>query len=589
MSPKLRATLASLLLCLLAASATAATVHGTVSSAVTNLRLEGKVVAAYDASGTLRGSATTDIGGSYILTLPAGSYRLLAYDPLGTYATVYYNNAESFDTSEFVDLTVDRTVNFLLPEGGRVIGVVEVGSGRLSGAVVEAYNLSGTRRGFTVTNALGEYSIVLPAGDFKLVAYDETGLYASEFYVESRTFSQATPVRVTPAATRANVSFTLETGARLSGTVLDAATQAPLPGMLVYAYTSAGVLVATTTTDANGAYRFSLAAGQYRFVAADPARVYGPVFYETGRSFEQALVVTLLAAQQRGGVNLSLQRGAVFTGHALPNVTIAAYNVDGTLHNSVTTDASGNYTLVVAPGKYKLAALDPAGTYAAQFHSGAVDFGTATQYVVLGGQTLNAIDFAPVRAGRINGTVRAASNGVPLSGMTVQAYNVLGALVAETTTATTGTYSLAVAPGQYRVLAFDARLEYATAYAGGASSFDTTFPVTVNADAAVTADLAMQRGIRVSGEVRSTFGAPIDRVDVFALDPNGNRVAAATTGANGAFTIALPAGTYTFFVSDPQHRYAARHFATPVLVQQGNVPALQFTLMTPSRRRAVRH
>ena len=104
MFPKLRATLAFLLLCLLSAPAAAATVSGTVSSATTNLRLEGKVVAAYDATGTLRGSATTDIGGSYVLTLPGGSYRLLAYDPLGTYATGFYNNAESFETSELVDL-----------------------------------------------------------------------------------------------------------------------------------------------------------------------------------------------------------------------------------------------------------------------------------------------------------------------------------------------------------------------------------------------------------------------------------------------------------------------------------------------------
>ena len=441
-----------------------------------------------------------------------------------------------------------------------------------------------------MTNALGEYSIVLPAGGFKLVAYDETGLYAAEFYVESRTFSQATPVQVTPGATRANVSFTLETAARLSGTIVDAATQAPLPGMLVYAYASTGALVTTTTTDASGAYRFSLAAGQYRFVAGDPARVYGPGFYETGRSFEQATTVTLVAGQQRGGINLALARGAVFSGHAgAPNVTIAAYNLDGTLHNSAISDAAGNYTLVVAPGTYKLALLDPAGTYATQFQPGTADFFAATNYVVLGGQTLTGIDFAAVAAGRIAGTVRAAASGVPLSGMTVQAYDVMGALVAQTTTAANGTYSLAVAPGQYRVLVFDARLDYATAYAGGASSFDTTLPVMVALNAPVTVDLSMQRGIRVSGTVRNATGAPIDGADVFALDPNGNRIAATTTATNGTFTIALPAGTYTFFVSDALHRYVARHFDTPVVVQQGNVPTLQFTLTPPSRRRAVRH
>src|SRR5688572_4591499 len=78
----------------------AATVSGFVTSSATGNPLSGMVVAAYDAAGNLRGTATTDATGFYqLLQLPVGDYRFLAYDPLGVYATRFDANAESFETS----------------------------------------------------------------------------------------------------------------------------------------------------------------------------------------------------------------------------------------------------------------------------------------------------------------------------------------------------------------------------------------------------------------------------------------------------------------------------------------------------------
>ncbi len=591
MIPRRRTTLVLFLGFLAAASARGAVVQGIVTSAAGNVRLPGKVVQAYDANGVLRGNGSTDAAGMYTLTLPSGAYRLLAYDPAGELATAFYGGADSFDSTPLAEVRDGAPVqaNFSLVLGGRITGTVSAGATAVPGAVVEAYNLSGTRRGFTTTNASGEYSLVLPPGDYKVFAYDANGIFAGEFHQNVRAFADATPVRVT-APNAANLAFALERVARVTGFIRDAGTGAGLPAIFVYAYTAAGARVAETTTDPAGAFRFELGPGQYRFVSGDPSRAYGPAYYAGARSFTTANVVTLTPGQQLAGVTLLAERSALIRGRVPAGLTVVAYNLDGTQHNAAQADANGDYVLVVAPGDYKVAVIDPTGAYAAQFHVSTTSFLTAHEIVILGGQTLTGIDFSPPRAGRFTGGVRDAASTQPLAGMVVVAYDTNGLPVGEATTASNGTYTLAVAPGQYRLLAFDIALQYATAYAGGAVSYDATVPLSVAADVTVSADFTMRRGVRVSGTVRNQGGDPISGVEIFAVDLSGNRVAAATTNA-GAFAMVLLPGTYRFVAFDPQSRYFTEQYAGGAQVTIGSqTPApLGFVLNPVKRRRIVRH
>jgi len=583
----------ALVLSLVTATVSAAPITGTVTDAETRRALGGMVVAAYDADGFLAATATTDPTGLYVLNVAAGAYRVLAYDPNGLYATSFDANAESFEISPLRSIgAAGATIDFGLLTGGVISGRVEPALGILGGAVVEAYNLSGTRRSFTTTNASGEYSLVLPPGEYKLVAYDPAGVLAASFYRDARAFTEATPVRVDALGVTGNITFLLPAAARVSGTVMDAVFHGALPSMLVYAYSSDGVLVATTTTNPAGQYRFSLPAGQYRIVAADPARAFATAYYLDSRSFERAGVLTLAAQEQRNGVDVPMLRGFVISGRAnAPGITVAAYNTDGTLHVSAITDASGNYALVVAPGPYKIAFSDPALTYATQFYGGTNRFGSATTVNVT--SNIAGIDVTLQRGGRFTGIVRTAVTEQPLAGITVSAYDSSGVLIESATTRADGRYSLVVAAGEYRILAFDPQLNYATAYAGGATSYEATAPVSVGPDGVVTADFHLQRGIRVTGQVADDNGA-LTGAEVFALDSSGNRVAGAMTN-NGAFTIVVLPGTYRFIATSSRHvpRYypnvATFDEATWVTVTSGPAPpVLSFTLPGGSRRRSVR-
>lgn len=593
-------------LCLSAGvSAFAGTVSGSVSAAGTRQPLGSKVVAAYDTAGILAATATTDGTGLYTLTLPGGSYKVLAYDPEGFYATAFDGNAESFETSPVtsVPATGSVTRDFTLVAGGIVSGVVTGpgGSPRVD-AVVEAYNLSGTRRSFTTTNASGAYSLVLPPGEYKLVAYDANPAFAFTFYPGVRTFAEA--ARVAASATRpvTNANFQLDAAARVSGRVTDAATGAALPGVIVQAYTAEGLFVRETTTDATGTFRFSLPAGDYRFAAGDPARVYAPGYFGASRSFETSNFLIADAGASVTNIHFALVRGGTVSGRVRDaagapagNVTVAAYNLDGTRFTSVQTKADGTYQLVLAPGAYKLAVFDPQLVYATRFLGGARDFATTGTAGVAAGQQVAGVNFTVVRGGRVTGTVR--DGATPVAGITVAAYDASGLLAASATTTADGTYALVVPPGDYRIVAFDAGLTFAASYDGGANSYDETVPRGVAAGATVTADIALRRGGLVHGETVDAAGNLVDGVEIFALDLAGRRVGGAMS-VSGSFSIAVPPGTYKFVAIDPRGRYAITYFqhaatlaaATPVTVRETPPAELRFVLdPAPLRRRGVRH
>lgn len=589
MPPIARALLLSISV-LVAAAAHAGNVTGTVTDAATNLRLGGMVVAAYDTAGVLRATATTDATGLYVLTVPNGDYRVLAYDPSGIYTTRFDADAESFETSPVRTVgNAGLQIDFRLLRGGRITGHVQSTTGTARpGAIVEAYNLSGTRRGFTTADAGGNYSIVLPPGDYKLVAFDVNGGYAASFYDGAIAFADAQPVRVTESAVTSNISFNLGLAARVSGTAVEAATQLPLGGIDVYAYTATGSFVARTTTASNGTFSMSLPAGQYRLVAADPARFFATTYYNGAKSFGGGEIVVLGQGQQRTDLRLTLARGALIRGRVNgPNLTVAAYNLDGTLHNATVSDAQGNYTLVVAPGEYKVGVSDASQTYATRFYGDTPDFRAAMRLFV--GNDTTGIDVTLPRGGRITGTVRDAATAQPLAGMTAAAYDAAGVLVASATTAADGRYTLVVAPGAYRVLVFDPNLDFVTAYAGGTSTYETTVPINLTADATVTAHLTMRRGTRVTGRTVHQNGSAVTGLEVFALDAAGNRVAGSTSATDGAFTIVLPPGTYRLLAVDPQSRYHPTEAPTAIIVTGGAPPPpVQITLQGVTKRRAVR-
>ena len=278
-------------------------INGTVVASASSAPLPGITVVAYDAKGLPVTTTSTDTGGRYTLAVPLGTYRVLAYDLNGTWATSYYSNATSFETSAQLSVTASLSgVGFQMVPGYQASGRVLAFAGApLVGMVVAAYNTDGSRRGFAKTAGSGVFNLVLPPGTYRFAAYDESLNYATSFYPGQSSFEAAAPVSVSSAV--AGIDFSLALAARVTGSALDRGTQAPLTSLSVEARAPAGDLVYSTTTDADGRFTMALAPGDYKFLAFDAAKHYAVSYFSDASSFASAPSFHLAAGQALPGVD----------------------------------------------------------------------------------------------------------------------------------------------------------------------------------------------------------------------------------------------------------------------------------------------
>lgn len=581
---------------LLAAIANAAGITGTVTSD-TGAPLASMKVAAYHTDGTLEATVTTNADGTYAMTsILGGQYHVLAYDPTGTFATSFYADAESFETSNVLQLTSILTmsnVNFRLAHAGHAAGrVSDPGGAALSKMTVAAYNLSGTLRGFTTTDAAGNFTLTLPTGSYTIAAYDEALTYAATFFDNAASFDTAAAVTITAPASK-SVNLQLPLAAKITGIVTDRVALTPIANARVTAYASDGTIAARGVTGADGRYAVAVRPGGLRVVVDDPTGNYATTYVPDAESFSMEPVVaasvgqtvTVDATMIRGGRLIGRVTDPL-TGIALPAV-VTAYNLDGTVRAFAMTNTLG-YSIVVPPGDYRLGVVDPTFVYLPQF--------LATPIVhVFEGMTNGGVNFALSKGARITGRVSAA--GAPLNTITIGAYELSGNLIASTNSDAEGNYVLLVPPATVKLLAFDNTLHFATAYYLGASTFDATQPLSLIEGQSLSADFAMIEGGRISGiAIAETTFAPLPNIDIIVYDAAFQTIAQATTDSGGSFRIVVPPGSYVLAAADPARRYAPLFYgggngALVTISARQDLGPLQFRLaatVTPIRHRAVK-
>jgi hypothetical protein len=563
----------ALALVLVAGTSMAGTISGTLFDRDSGALLSGMTVSVYSATGTLAASGTSTATGTYSLTLPGGTYRILAYDPAGVFATSFYDDAESFETSRQIPLEAAENltgIDFRLRHGAIIRGVVSDTSGALLGDMtVEAYNLSGTRRSFTTTDAVGSYSLVLPPGTFKVVAFDNTARYAKQFFSGQVRFETANGISVSPGAV-STADFHLSLAAVLRGTVVERSSLAPLQGIHVSAWGDDGLLSAESGTAADGTFVLASLPGNLRIVAFDPLGEYAALYYPDAESFSTAEVIAA-AAGETVNLDMSLTRGGRITGRVIDavtaapvsGVTVAAFNADGTIRSSVVTDGGGNFSLLLPPGQYRAGTYDGTLHYLSLFYPGTADFSAATLLQVTADHVDASVNLALRLGARITGHVVRQTFNSPLSSMTVAAYDPTGSIIVNSvTTDSTGAYTLLLAPGSYKLVAFDPGNQYAEAFYQGASSFQATPTLTVQeAELLPNTDFAMQPDGWITGTVLdSASAAPLAGLQMVAFDSSGARIAETLTDTAGAFRLAVPPGTFIVAAADVSHRYGTMFY-----------------------------
>jgi hypothetical protein len=433
-------------------------------------------------SGSRSAATTTDANGAYSFDVSSeGTYTV-------TPAKTHYTFAPQGQT--FADPLSNKTADFAATlNRHKITGRVARADGHAMSGVT--LTLSGSQTASATTDANGNYSFPsLPAGGDYAVTPSRVGY---DFSPKSKSFAglgadQTADFTVTPLNFAVGGRVT-SGGAALSGVII----------------TLSGSQSATATSDANGAYSFSVSSeGNYTVTPAKTHYTFAP----------QSLSFTNPVADSAADFAATLNRHTVSGrvtragGAGMAGVTVT---LGGSQTASATTDAGGNYAFqnLAAGGSYTVAASKAnytVGPASAAFD----DLGTD-----------RTADFTATPVNFTVGGRVTASGGAALSGVTV---TLNGSQSATATTDANGAYSFSVpADGDYTVTPSKRHYSFAPASA----SFGAL-------DANRAADFVATLGRHaVRGRVTDPNNYGLGGVSVTL---GGSQSATATTDAGGEFS-----------------------------------------------------
>jgi len=421
--------------------------------------------------------------------------------------------------------TIEATVS--VPNAAALTNVSAVlvdanGQADAAATVSGPSNVSGDSERFTFSN-------VAQAASYYVYFYDGTAAdNLAPTFAGGATLAAATAVTMpSGAGTVSAAPATMVSGGEISGTVTNASTSVALTGGTVTAIpTVDGAAVSDgfltdgtgTLTVSGDSYTLSgLPSGQYVLQYSNTATTpsFPKVYYASG-GVTQILGAATGVAVTTGGsaqtANFAVPEAGTVAGTVLASgsdaplagVIVQFYTSSGQPIVRTTTSSTGTYSESdLLPGSYKLSftQTDPALPLAFQYYSGAAALAKANVVTVVAGSTITNINVALSPGGAISGTVVTAQGETPLGDTGVYVMDASGDVVAHTTTANSGAYSVTNLPSGTYYVEFGApssqaltllnnsalaQFGYAPEFYGGKLSLAGAKPVTVTAGATAT-------------------------------------------------------------------------------------------------------
>ena len=256
--------------------------------------------------------------GSGQLTLPGlrpGNHFVGYIDPTGAHATRFFPNSPDVPDATPVAVTAGNAAaaNVSLPAqtlvgtGSTITGTVtEAGTNApLANARVLALRAADYQIvRAAATNASGQYSLNLAAGDYKLAFLDATGGHDMEWYDNLPSTGLGSAVSVTAPGV-ANAALNANTGS-MAGTVTDDLTSAPIGGVWVLAIGPAGI-AGGAVTGVDGTYTIAgLVPGTYRATFVDPHEGRVQEYWNNSPDYQGAATFNVTAANTTTAIDAAL-------------------------------------------------------------------------------------------------------------------------------------------------------------------------------------------------------------------------------------------------------------------------------------------
>jgi uncharacterized membrane protein len=401
--------------------------------------------------------------------------------------------------------------SFFVNDSGTIAGTVTnaTSGAAISGATVTVGPFTRT------TDASGAYSMGLFPGTYTVTA-SATGYNTDSASVTLISFGKVTQ----------DFALTPATYGTIAGTVTNATSGAAISGATV---TAGGI---TTTTDDSGTYSIIIAPGTYTVEAS-----------ATGYNTDSASVTVISGGTVPQHFPLTPATPGTITGMVTDATSGAA--ISGAIVTAggitTTTDASGTYGIIIAPG-----------TYTVEASATGYNTVSASLTVISGWTVIQYFHLTPA-PGTIAGTVTDVNSAAPISGATVTAG------LKTTTTDTSGNYIITIDPGPYTVTAS------ATGYNTDSASVIVTSGGTVTQDFHLTPAPGT-----IAGTVTDVnSAAPISGATIKA------GLKTTTTDTSGNYIITIDPGPYTVIASATGYNTAS----SSVTVTSGGTVTRDFALI----------
>jgi beta-glucanase (GH16 family) len=587
-----------------AATSATATLAGSVTAAGT---ADVGVSVSLLSGGTTIASETTGPTGAFAFGgLAAGAYQVQYSHGGGqVYSAGPASSATGLTPSETVTAgqTLTLGAEALIAAPGTLSGAVTYAGAADAGATVTLLTQAGATVATTATASNGTFSFAaLSPGAYEVQFSDTaTQLYGSG--PASSTTGLTGPVSIGAAQTVVlQTEALLPVPAAIGGSVTYAG--AADAGVNVSLIGSAGTTVASTTTAADGTFKFSgLAPAVYELqysAAAGQMFASGPANSTTGLTPAETLIAgeTLTLGAEALILTPGTLTGAVtYAGAAYAAATVTLLTQAGATVATTTTAADGTFALAsLSPGAYQ---VQYSHTATQLFGSGPANCTTGlTSPVSIGAAQTVALQteaLLPVPAA-IGGTVTYMGAADP--GVTVSLIGSAGTTLASTTTATDGTFAFGtLTPSVYEIQYSDAAGQMFGSGPGGSTGLTAAETLTAGETLTLPAENILLATVAVGGSVQiSKSGSSPSAAageDVSLLNSAGTVVATTVSDNGGNFQFSgMTAGTYSVQYFSPIGATAEFGGAAdpvsgqtaPITLAQGQSVALapQQVLSTPA-------
>ncbi|MDF2442705.1 MAG: hypothetical protein JWR01_908, partial [Subtercola sp.] len=443
----------------------------------------------------------------------------------------------------------------------------------LPGVKVTALTASGSEAGSAVTSASGSYAIPGLSADSYTLRFDNPNTaYVRATWWKNKPSQQAADVfAVATSQALTGQNIVLDTVTAITGTVKGAGTTpVALANVNVLAVTAAdSQFVASTSTDANGAYVLVLPAGasvkiNYG-ISNNPGFLFS-TWWKNKSTQETGNTITVATGRTAAGKDIVIDRVASISGRisgagypAVPlgGASVTAYTSAGAYAGYGYADQTGKYTVSgLAAGSYTLYFSNSGNASFVQhaWWNNKASRAEADSINVLAGQAVTGKNIVLPHGNSISGTVRGAGTpATALSGVSVVAYSGDDTnAAAMATTDSNGAYTLSgLIAGSYRLQFYsNASPTYvANIWWNKKASRAAATVIPLTAGTPVTGqDIVLPKGASIAGTVRGGGPPVVPLANVFinVHAADGSIVNSVVSDSTGHYSIGgLPAGSYT--------------------------------------------